>query len=304
MEFRTDVTLGLKSPLMPPIMNGGGCIKTVEHVREAAMSVAGAVVVGSFTVSPRGGNKGDTFWYNPTGTLNSLGMPNGGMPYLVNNLSEMADICHTANKPLVVNIAGFYPDEYVVLTSLCSKLGADAIELNLGCPNVLQDDGSRKPIPSYNVELFEKILSNVGEYAQIIKPLWVKVSPNFDGDQIRKLAQIVNQYHLIIKAVTIINTVPNCYSVDEEGKSRITVGMAGLSGPPLKYIGLGQVWQWRQALPETVSVIGVGGISKGEDVRDYAAVGASAFQVTTELLKSGDFNPRSLERLVTEYSNL
>ena len=302
MEFATDVTLGLKNPLNPPLMNGAGCIKTTEDVREASQSPVGAIVTGSFTVEPRDGNPGETFWPGRESFLNSLGLPNRGIPYLEENLPEMVEICHDAGKQLVVSVAGFSTDEYVELTRLCKRLRADGVELNLGCPNIVQKDGSRKTIPSYNEELFGRIINNV-TYMSGFSPLWAKVSPIFDGEQIKRFADILVR-HSSVKAVTVMNTVPNCYSVDDNGKSRITVGLAGMSGPAIKPIGLGQVLQWRNALPDNISVIGVGGIVYGEDLRDYFNVGASACQVTSEVLRQGKLNMRIFDRLIGAYDHL
>lgn len=303
MDFRTDITLGLKSPLMPPLMNGGGCIKTVEQVREAARSLMGAVVIGSFTVLPRDGNPGNVFWVGEHEALNSLGMPNGGIPYLEKHLPEMVSICHDAGKPLIVNVAGFNTDEYIKLTKVCVGGGADAVELNFGCPNVVTGQGDRKPIPSNNVLIFENILNHINAFLPPSVVLWVKVSYNPDIQHIKALAKLVARYSDQVKAVTVMNTVPNCMAVNMEGIPRINVGLAGLSGPAIKSISLGQVWQWKHELhPREIAVIGVGGISHGEDICDYMQVGASAFQVTTALLKGGNVNFHVFDRLAFQFT--
>ncbi len=306
MEFRTDVTLGLSKPLEVPLMNGGGCIKTVEDVREAAKSLAGAIVVGSFTVEPRTGNEGNVWHYQDGIGLNSLGMPNGGAKYLRENLSEMVKIAHDSGKYLVVNVAGFKADDYVTLTSLCVSKGADAVELNFGCPNVVTEGGTRKPIISYNLNAFSHVLNHVAMLTPKC-PLWVKVSPNLAGDQIELLAQQVVSYKRCC-AVTAINTVPNTLILNDEGKPVISVGLAGMSGKAVKPIGLGQVYQWRKALDENgrkdVQIIGVGGISSGEDILDYQRAGADAFQMTTELLKTGKLNLHAFASVVAEYDSI
>src|SRR5581483_776377 len=104
MDFREDVFLGMKHPLSPPLMNGGGCCKTVEQVKELSRSLAGGILIGSFTKEERSGNPGDVWWVGQGAALNSLGMPNGGKQYLINHLAEMVAIAHDAGKALIVNV--------------------------------------------------------------------------------------------------------------------------------------------------------------------------------------------------------
>lgn len=302
MEFREDVFLGMKRPLSPPLMNGGGCCKTVEHVKELSRSLAGAILVGSITTEERSGNPGDVWWVGNGAALNSLGMPNGGIRYLEDHLREMAEIAHGAENPkcLVVNVAGFSSAEYVQLARSAFFCGADAVELNLGCPNVVKSDGSRKPIASFNLEVMEDIVSSVGENVDTEAAVWVKVSPYSDPELLKGAAAVLLR-HPIVKAVAAINTFPNAYGLSDTGRSVIGVGFAGLSGKALKHIGLGQIKQWKDALQGKIGLIAVGGISTGRDIEEYRALGADAFQMTTELLKGGDLDPRPFERVATEY---
>lgn len=318
MNFRTDVTLGMKNPLTIPLMNGAGCVKTVEDVRVLSqVPLIGSIVVGSFTLQARDVNPGEVFYSNIIShhdsdgkmrdygyALNSLGMPNGGRKYLEQNLGEMVRIAHDNSKSLIVNIAGFTPREYKILFDIASENGADAIELNLGCPNVVTNNGGRKPIPSLDTESFRSVLMELNPYpCDEIPPVWVKVSPNVHFDQIKELAKWVSEFNFV-NSVTTTNTLPNSFAITPAGKSRITVGSAGLSGPALKPLALSNTLEWRKLLPERKNVIAVGGISRGDDIRDYINVGASAFQITTALLQTGRLDPVIFERIVTEFNEL
>jgi dihydroorotate dehydrogenase (fumarate) len=300
MEFRENVCLGMRHPLSLPLMNGGGCCKTLEDVRELSRTLAGAVLVGSITIEQRLGNPGDVWWVGDGVALNSLGMPNGGWEYLRKNLPEMAGIAHGEGKALVVNVAGFDPQEYRRLTGLAFDFGTDVVELNLGCPNVVKDDGSRKPIASFNLEVMEEIVSCVEQEVGKYTPIWVKVSPYSDPELLKGAAAVLLR-HPIVKAVTAINTFPSAYESNDSGKSVIDAGLAGMSGQALKPIGLGQVKQWNRALAGKIDLIGVGGISTGSDINKYRILGAQAFQMTTELLKSGKLDPRPFEKVAAGY---
>ena len=225
MEFREGVTLGTNRVFNPPFMNGAGCCKTVEDVCKLSRSLAGAIVLGSFTKEERPVNPGNVWWVGPHGeALNSLGMPNGGESYLDAHLPEMVQIAHDAGKVFVVNVAEFTPSGYAELAATALKGGADAVELNLGCPNVVHGDGSRKPIPSYDPDITGEIISVVQKEVGRNTPVWIKVSP-LEPELLKKCAAVIAE-DPIVKAVTAINTVPCAYGMDKNGKSVIGVGLA------------------------------------------------------------------------------
>jgi dihydroorotate dehydrogenase (fumarate) len=60
-----------------------------------------------------------------------------------------------------------------------------------------------------------------------------------------------------------------------------------MSGPALKPISLGQVMQLREKLPDTVQIVGVGGITTPDDAMDYIRAGADAIQIGTAWLENG-----------------
>lgn len=65
------------------------------------------------------------------------------------------------------------------------------------------------------------------------------------------------------------------------------LGFGGMAGSALKPIGLGQVRQWRNLLPERIAVIGVGGVTRGRDILDYLRAGATTVQIATAFLDRG-----------------
>lgn len=98
-------------------------------------------------------------------------------------------------------------------------------------------------------------------------------------------------------AVVTCNTFPLAYA----GEKSITAqgGFAGLSGLAMKPIALGQVRQFRQHLDERIAVIGVGGITTGDDIVDFLEAGAVGVEITSLAHWAGD--PRSFqERLLDE----
>lgn len=296
-----------KVTVSPAVYNGAGTIKKVEEVREAARcESAGAILVGSITVAERPGNTGNVFWVGPHGSLNSLGIPNGGIPYYRQHLPEMVRIAHDAGKPLFVSVAGFKPEEFGELAGVATEGGADGVELNFGCPNIW-DTGEQKGIFSFYPEMIVEAFENVWREIGYSLALMVKVSPFSDPMQLKDVAKEISRWRLV-NAVVTSNTFPNAYGLDRAtGLPLITPGggLAGFAGPGFKDIALGQAKQWRDALPPSINVIGVGGIASGEDMAEYfQAAKTVAVQVVTALLQKHHLDLHVLDRLLLEFSEL
>ncbi|MBI1960761.1 MAG: tRNA-dihydrouridine synthase [Candidatus Liptonbacteria bacterium] len=281
-----------------PLMNAAGICKTLYDVRKLCRSATAAIMVGSMTMEGREVNIGNVYWTGPAFSLNSLGLPNGGAEYYREHLPAMIDIAHMEeHKPLFVSIAGFSPEEYAELAEIALNAGADGTELNLGCPNVWRD-GIQKRIACFDPLLVAEILKRVEERVGKDARIFVKISPFSDPFALAEIAHVIGEAE-IVKAVTAVNTFPNAFAFDESGKPRITPagGLAGLAGPAMKPIGLGQVRQLRALLPERIQIIGVGGISDWADAQEYCRAGADAVQIGTAFLNEG---PRIFGRLLTD----
>lgn len=305
MKRELDLSVNVAGiKLEHPLMNAAGTCKLLEGpegIRELARSAAAAIMVGSITLKPREGNSGEVYWTSELCSLNSMGLPNPGAPYYQKHLPIMVNVAHKAGKPLFVNVAGFSPSEYADLTELAFRGGADLVEINLGCSNLYQD-GRQKPAPCFDLQLTGEILycveKRVGPEAEIA----VKISPFPDPSALSRVAQVFGQSK-VVKVVATSDTFPNAFSYDEKGKSRISFGegLAALGGRALKPIALGQVKQLRKMLLECIDIVGVGGITKGKDIKDYQRAGAVAVQIATTLLDKG---ARVFSSLLAEFLDI
>jgi dihydroorotate dehydrogenase (fumarate) len=269
--------------LRRPVMNAACSIaKTLGDVKTWCATNSGAVVVGSVTVEPRDGNE-EQRWYAGDGfALNSFGMPNGGAEYYRKHLPEMAKTCHEAKKPLILSIAGFSSDEYCRLAKLASSAKVDLLELNLGCPNVMED-GAQKPIASFDKTWLREIIMKVSAATDI--PLMLKLSPYSNPAELAEIADTIARTERVAAVVTS-NSFPNGF-LQENGQPVLGNGVGGVSGRALLPIALGQVRQFRQRLPENIAVVGVGGIESSEDLEQYLAAGTAAVQVATLVVRDG-----------------
>lgn len=286
MDLATELC-GFK--LEHPLMNAAGTCKTLEHVERLAQSVVPAVVIGSITVDARNGNTGNTYTVDPSRafSLNALGLPNPGSIYYREHLPEMCEVIRSAGKQTIVSVAGFSPEQYAMLTEIAYGCGAALVELNLGCPNVWGDSG-QKPIASFYPEMIEAILQAV--YDRLDSTMFgVKLSPFSNPNQLEEVAETLKLFSSV-SFVTTSNTFPNGFGSNLKGEPALSVEYGGVSGLALKPIALGQVRQLRKALPDSIDIIGAGGVRTSEDILDYRNAGATAVQAATAYWNAGE-NP-------------
>ena len=266
-----------------PVMNAACSVaKSPEDIRALAATNIGGVTIGTITVQPRDGNP-EPRWYAGDGfALNSFGMPGGGMEYYREHLPELTTLIHQSGKRASLSIGGFSVDEYVQLVEMAEATDIDFLELNLSCPNV-QIDGKQKPIASFDPEYMASVIAAVE--AVSTKPLLLKLSPYSNPADLARAAEVAASAQRVAAVVTS-NTFANGF-FSEKSEPVVAVEFAGVSGRSLLPIALGQVRQFRKLLPESIAVIGVGGIESASDVEQYFAAGATAVQAATLIVRDG-----------------
>lgn len=95
-------------------------------------------------------------------------------------------------------------------------------------------------------------------------------------------------------AVSLINTLFGM-AIDLKRRRPVLANIkGGFSGPAVKPIALRMVWETAKAVD--VPVIGLGGITKGTDVVEFLAAGASAVGIGTASL----MDPTAMVRIKSE----
>jgi dihydroorotate dehydrogenase (fumarate) len=292
------------------IFIGAGAIKTIEDVRSAsAIDDLSLILVGSYTLATTIGNPGKTYHYDgQTGTsINSIGLTNGGKPYLQKNLREMVKIAESSGKILGISVSGETPLENVILIKIAIDAGVQYFEVNTACGNIIDENTDRsKPIACYNPyameNLFEVIATVPFDNTRHYKAFKVGKYPNFyDIDGLGLLHKNYSVFNGVVTSNTEKSTI-----VDDNNRPVIDPdgGFGGLGGRPLKPGVLGQVTKWRKVLPPDMDVIAVGGIFTGKDVVDYENCGAKAMQYVTSYLKFGTPDRSMQGTLSVEYSTI
>lgn len=224
---------------------------------------AGAIVTKSIGLKPRDGYPNPTVIELEYGILNAMGLPNPGIKEFGEEIKKLK----RSNIPIIGSIFGSNSKEFVELGKKMQSYGADALELNMSCPHA---KGYGLEIGS-DPKLVIDITSKVKESTEI--PVFVKISPNLMNIvEIAKSAEKGNA-----DGIVAINTV-KAMKIDLELKMPVLANkIGGYSGKAIKPIGVRCVYEISKNVD--IPVIGVGGITTGEDALEYILAGASAVQI-------------------------
>ena len=202
----------------------------------------------------------------PGGMLNSVGLQNPGVDRVIEE--ELPKLSKVFRKPVMANVSGFSLEDYVYT---CERLNnADQIgwlEVNISCPNVHGGGMAFGTSASSAAEVTRAVK------AVTKKPVIVKLSPNVtDIVSIAKACEDAGA-----DGLSLINTVLGMRIDIRKRKPVLANTTGGYSGPGIFPIALGMVYRVAKAV--SIPVIGMGGISKAEDVSEMMLAGATAVEV-------------------------
>lgn len=253
-------------------------------------------ILGTFsfkgtTKEPRFGNPTPRIAECTSGMINAVGLQNPGIDKVISE--ELPKLKKCFNKPVMANIGGFSIDEYIEnVEKISEEEQVGWIELNISCPNV-HSGGVNFGTDAKSAAEVVRAVRPVAK-----KPLIVKLTPNVtDIVEIAKACEAQGA-----DAISLINTLLGMRIDLKTKKPVIKNIMGGFSGPAIFPVALRMVYQVANAV--SVPVVGIGGVSKAEDVIEMMLAGASAVEVGTANL----INPRAclniindLERVMDEY---
>jgi dihydroorotate dehydrogenase (fumarate) len=261
-------------------MNASGvhCM-TTEELDELSNSAAGTFITKSATLEYRAGNPEPRYFDVPLGSINSMGLPNNGLRYYLDYVSNKQQ---TTTTPIFFSIAGMsVAEDLAMLKQIQASDFSGITELNLSCPNV-----PGKPQVAYDFEETAHILKEA--FAFFKKPLGIKLPPYFDLVHFDQMAAILNQFPLTY--VNSINSIGNGLFIDP-ATERVVVkpknGFGGIGGEYVKPTALANVRAFYTRLNPEIKIIGTGGIRNGQDAFEHLLCGATMLQIGTELHKEG-----------------
>jgi dihydropyrimidine dehydrogenase (NAD+) subunit PreA len=207
---------------------------------------------------------------------------------LQTNLKEMRQIKRDwPDRPLIASVMlPMNEESWAQYVPMIEDTGADAFELNFGCPHGMSERGMGSAVGQVP-EYVQMAAEWCKKHATI--PVIVKLTPN-----------ITNILHPAIAAkaggadaVSLINTINSIMRVDYDSLTMYptTDGKGthgGYCGEAVKPIALNMVAEIaRTAETHDVPISGIGGITNWRDAVDFIALGATTVQVCTAAMVYG-----------------
>ncbi|HBG02010.1 MAG TPA: dihydroorotate dehydrogenase [Firmicutes bacterium] len=280
VDLQVDLA-GLK--LRNPVMPASGCFGFGKEYSEYyPLNRLGAVVVKATTLYPRLGNPTPRVTEVTAGMLNAIGLTNPGVDKV---LAEELPWLAEENVPVFVNVAGDTPEDYcAVVDRICQASLAQAIELNVSCPNV-QLGGLAFGV---DPRVLQALVEDVRKVCTL--PLYVKLSPNVTRIQDLAIAAASGG----ADGLSLINTLVGMQIDLRTRKPILGNRTGGLSGQAIKPVAVRMVYDVAKEVD--LPIIGLGGIYSGRDAAEFIMAGAWAVQVGT----ANFTDPLACPRIIAE----
>ena len=233
------------------------------------LSELGGICAKGLTLHRREGNPAPRIAETPMGILNSVGLQNPGVDAFI--ASELPFLRQYDVK-VIANISGNTPEEYGIMCEKLAEAGVDMIEVNISCPNVKAGGLAYGTRPELAAEVTKVAKAHVGSV-----PVMVKLSPNVTD--ITEIAKAVADAGA--DALSLINTLRGMRIDVMSNRPVLKMNTGGLSGPAVLPVAVRMVWEVANAVK--LPILGMGGVSKGEDAAQLMLAGASAVAVGTAL---------------------
>ena len=230
------------------------------------INILGSLSFKGTTLEPRFGNPTPRIAETRSGMINSVGLQNPGVDKVISE--ELPKLRACFNKPIMANISGFSIDEY---RTCCEKINkedqVEFIEVNVSCPNVHNGGMSFGTSPESAAEVTRAVK------AVTDKPVFIKLSPNVtDIVSIAKACEEAGA-----DGISLINTLLGMKIDLKTRKPVIANKMGGFSGDAIFPVAVRMVYQVYEAV--NIPIIGMGGVSRAEDVIELMLAGATAVEV-------------------------
>jgi dihydroorotate dehydrogenase (NAD+) catalytic subunit len=267
--------------LQNPVMPASGAFSW-EYNDVIDLNRLGALVAKTICREPRLGNPTPRMAETEGGIIQSIGLPGKGIEYFIEHIvPEYAKF----TPPLIVSVSSETIDDFAALAEELSVPDAvDVIEANISCPTRNMSGGNFAMHETYTRDCIKAIRAKTN------KPLWVKLSPNA-GD-IVSVARAAEEAGA--DALAIANTFLSLKIRTDNFRPALGNKFGGLVSPALKPIVLRMVYQVAKAVK--IPIVGIGGVTKAEDVVEYMLAGASAVGIGY----AGFRNPTALTTIIED----
>ncbi len=233
-------------------------------------------ILGTFsfkgtTKDPRFGNPTPRIAECTAGMINAVGLQNPGVEKVISE--ELPKMRKVFSKKVMANVSGFSIEDYAYTCEKldkCEEVGW--LEVNVSCPNVHGGGMSFGTSPEAAAEVTKAVKKVT------TKPVIIKLSPNVtDIVSIAKACEEAGA-----DGISLINTLLGMRIDLKTKKPVIANKMGGFSGSAIFPVAVRMVYQVANAV--NIPVVGMGGVSKAEDVIEMMLAGATAVEIGAQNL--------------------
>ena len=270
-----------------PVGLAAGMDKNGAHIDALLALGFGFVEIGTVTPRAQAGNPKPRMFRLPQhkAVINRLGFNNDGVDVLVRNVERarrktgLLGINIGKNKDTSNDRAA---SDYLYCLERVYPL-ADYVTINISSPNTaglreLQEEQALRHLIGTLRESQEELGAQHGKRV----PMLVKIAPDLSDEDIDAVARVLRD--LSVDGVIATNTTVSRMSVQDH---RLAHETGGLSGAPLMGQSTMVLRKLRTRLPDSIPVIGVGGILSGADAVAKMSAGATLIQTYTGLVYRG-----------------
>lgn len=264
--MNTSVTIAGVTWKNPVTVASGTFGSGAEYSELMDLNQLGAVTTKGVANVPWQGNPTPRIAETASGMINAVGLQNPGIDLFI---KRDIPFLKQYDTRIIVNVCGKSTSDYVEVVERLGDEAVDMLEINVSCPNVKEGGIAFGQDPK---ALFD-ITKAVKAVAK--QPIIMKLSPNVtDITEMAKAAEAAGA-----DALSLINTITGMKIDVHRRAFAVANKTGGLSGPAIKPVAVRMVYQAAHAVQ--VPIIGMGGITTGEDAIEFIMAGATAVSVGT-----------------------
>lgn len=253
--------------LRSPVLTASGTAGLGDELASyGELSELGAIVTKSLAAFAWDGNRPPRVVASGEHMVNAVGLAGPGVgPWREKGLAALLE----RGASVVGSIWGRSVQEFADAAEAMRGADVVALEVNASCPNL----DNRREIFAHSASATSEIV----EASLVARlPLWVKLSPNTPA-----LLDVADAaLRAGASALVLVNTVLGLVIDVEARRPALGNGGGGVSGPGILPVALRAVYECREAFAD-VPIVGVGGVTSGEDAVAMLMAGANAIEVGT-----------------------
>ncbi|MGB9609101.1 MAG: quinone-dependent dihydroorotate dehydrogenase, partial [Minisyncoccia bacterium] len=279
-----------------PIGLAAGFDKNAELINFWPNLGFGFIEVGSITGMSCLGNPKPRLWRlkKSKGLVVYYGLKNDGAEKIYERIKNVKvsipvgiSVARTNSKETISLQDGI--NDYLKSLKIFKETG-DYFTINISCPNAFGGETFMNP------KMLDELLKQV-EKINILKPVFLKLAPDVNEQQLDEIINVVLKYKIINGFICTNLTKKRNLNLLE--KNIPAVG--GISGQPLKSISNQVISHIYKKTKGQYVIIGVGGVSSANDAYEKIKSGASLIQLITGMIFEG---PQLINQINFELTKL